>query len=392
MLTRWQARGRVAVLVAAVVLLAVQTPLLAVRHDVVVGVALLLALVHVIGAPLALWRPIPAAGLSLLASTAQALVIMPQGVIGWPWAIAPQIITQLLILLILTIVAGWWIAAGTLVAQLVIGVILALIGSAWNDFAASLGYVALFAGLALLFGSLGVISGRLVEIRGALRRERKISAEEYARRTVIEDKSRIARELHDVIAHNMSLITVQARSAPERIGDVGESAEAEFDQIADRAADALRQMRGVLDVLRTEPGQSGRDPVPGIDDLPELFESARATGQDVVVEGSPPTAETLATEVGSAAYRIIQEALSNARRHAPEAPVRVMLSVDASQFEVRVVNAVDQDLGVAEGHGVLGMRERANAVGGRVNIGASTPGEFSVDARFPVLQAPDEAQ
>src|SRR5690625_16713 len=204
MLTRWQARGRVAVLVAAVVLLAVQAPLLAVRHDVVVGVALLLALVHVIGAPLALWRPIPAAVLSLLASTAQALVIMPQGVIGWPWAIAPQIITQLLILLVLTIVAGWWIAAGTLVVQLVIGVILAMIGSAWNDFVASLGYVALFAALSLLFGSLGVISGRLVEIRGALRREREISAEEYARRTDVEDKSGIARELHDEIAHNMS--------------------------------------------------------------------------------------------------------------------------------------------------------------------------------------------
>src|SRR5699024_1336202 len=126
-------------------------------------------------------------------------------------------------------------------------------------------------------------------------------------RTVVEDKSRIARELHDVIAHNMSLITVQARSAPERIGDVGESAEAEFDQIADRAADALRQMRGVLDVLRTEPGQSGRDPVPGIDDLPELFESARATGQDVVVEGLAPMGLMVSTEAGVAVSRYHQE-------------------------------------------------------------------------------------
>src|SRR5699024_6709817 len=192
--------------------------------------------------------PIPAAVLSLLASTAQALVIMPQGVIGWPWAIAPQIITQLLILLVLTIVAGWWIAAGTLVVQLVIGVILAMIGSAWNDFVALLGYVALFATLSLLFGSLCVISGRLVEIPVALRREREISADEYARRTGVEDKSRIAREVHDVIAHNMYLITGLSLSAPERIGGVGESVEAEFDQIADRAADALRQIGGILDV------------------------------------------------------------------------------------------------------------------------------------------------
>src|SRR5699024_1083997 len=141
---------------------------------------------------------------------AQALVIMPQGVIGWPWAIAPQIITQMLILLVLTIVAGWWIAAGTIVVQLVIGVILSMMGSVLTDFVASLGHVAVFAALSLLFGSLGVISGRLVVIRGALRREREISAEEYARRTVVEDKSRLARELHDVIAHNMSLITVLA--------------------------------------------------------------------------------------------------------------------------------------------------------------------------------------
>lgn len=374
-------------LVASVALLAVQASLLAVRHDLIVGVALLLAIVHVMSAPLAMWRPIPAAALSLLGFTVQALVLMPQGVAGWPWAIPPLVITQLLVLLILTVVAGWEVAGATLLAQVVVGVILAVIGMPWNDFVAALGYVALFAGLALLLGSLGAVSGRLVEIREALRRERKISAEEYARRTVVEDKSRIARELHDVIAHNMSLITVQARSAPERIGDVGESAEAEFDQIADRAADALRQMRGVLDVLRTEPGQSGRDPVPGIDDLPELFESARATGQDVVVEGSPPTTQTLATEAGSAAYRIIQEALSNARRHAPEAPVQVTLRLDMSQFEVSVVNSVEQGLDdLAEGHGVIGMRERAHAVGGSVTVGVVTPGQYRVEASFPLLE------
>src|SRR5699024_9599618 len=108
-----------------------------------------------------------------------------------------------------------------------------------------------------------------------------------------------------------------------------------------------------------------------------------------------PAPQAFASEVGSAAYRIIQEALSNARRHAPEAPVRVTLTVDESQFDVRIANTVDPGIDeVAEGHGVLGMRERATAVGGSVSVGVATPGEYRVEARFPVLQAstPDEAQ
>lgn len=390
MLTRWQARGRMAVLVAAVVLLPVQVSLLSARHDLVVGVALVVATAHVLSAPLALWRPVLAAVLSLVAFTAQAALIMPQGVAGWPWAIPPQVITQLLVLLVLTAVLGWRFAAGALIVQLAVGVILALVGMAWNDLTASLGYVVLFAGLALLIGSLGAVGARLLETGEVLQRERRISAEEHSRRTVVEEKSRIARELHDVIAHNMSLITVQARSAPDRVGDVSDAAGAEFDEIADRAAEALRQMRGVLDVLRTESGQSGRVPVPGLTDLDELFESARATGQQIDVDGSLPAPDQVATDVGAAAYRIVQEALSNARRHATASPVQVQLSFAESGFVIRIANALDGRVEVgSEGHGVIGMRERASVVGGSVTVDAAADDEFVIVAQLPLRPAGD---
>ncbi len=387
MLTKWQARGRIALLAAAVILIAVQATLLVTLNGLVTGAALVLATGHVMSAPLALWRPVPAAGLSLIASTLQALAVMSQGPTGWPWAIAPQVITQLLVVLVLTVVAGWRIAAGTVILQLLIGIALAVAGLAWNDVGVSLGYVLLFAGLALLVGSLGALGGRLVEIRDALSHERRISAEEHARRTVVEEKSRIARELHDVIAHNMSLITVQARSAPHRVEGVGPAAQAEFGEIADRAAEALRQMRGVLDVLRTEPGQSGRVPVPTVEELGDLFESARGTGQEVIVQGAPPAADRVTPEVGAATYRIVQEALSNARRHAPERPVHVDLTVKESEFEMRITNPVDGPVeDGAEGHGVVGMRERASAAGGRLTAGADG-GDYLVVATLPLRDA-----
>lgn len=405
-LTRSQAWLRILLVLVAVALLAVQASLLSVQHGVVVGVALGLATAHVLSAPLALAQPVPAAGLSLVMVTIQALVMMPEGAPGWPWAVAPQVVTQLLVLFVLTLVSGWRLAGGTLLLQLVAGIVLAFAGVPWNGLATSLGYVALFAALALLVGSLAVVSGRLVEIGEALRRERTISAEEHVRRTMVEEKSRIARELHDVIAHNMSLITVQARSAPHRVGEVSESASAEFAEIADRAAEALRQMRGVLDVLRTEPGQSGLVPVPGVDGLPGLVESASATGQRVDLHGDLPVSDRVTAEVGAAAYRILQEALSNARRHAPDSPVRVDVLVGDEELSLRVTNQVDGQPEVdpvvgADGHGVLGMQQRASAVGGSVTVETTRierparddgeTSEYVVTVRLP-LQGSQDAQ
>ncbi|TQL66678.1 signal transduction histidine kinase [Nocardioides albertanoniae] len=389
MLKTWVGRGRLALYVAATVLGIVQAAIL--TESVAGGVAMLVGFSHAAAVPLALRRPVEAAGLSLVAVTAAALAVARHSPDGWPWMAPPPTLTQLLVLLVLTVVAGWRLAATTLGIQVAIGVALAVVGLAWNDFVGSLVEVANFASLALLLGALATVAGRLVESRSALR-------EEHERRSVVEEKARIARELHDVIAHNMSLITVQARSAPHRVDDVSPAAEAEFAEIGDLAASALRQMRGVLDVLRTEEGQSGRVPVPGVDGLGELFESARGTGQRVEVHGELPALTDVAPEVGTAAYRIVQEALSNARRHASDEPVTVDLSLGEAELEIRVANALDGAAPGADidaesaggGHGLIGMRERAAAVGGTLTAGAeSTAGtsegdQFVVEARLPV--------
>jgi signal transduction histidine kinase len=130
--------------------------------------------------------------------------------------------------------------------------------------------------------------------------------------------------------------------------------------------------------------------VPGIDGLADLFESARGTGQRVEARGDLPELADVAPEVGTAAYRIVQEALSNARRHAPSEAVGVDLTLGEKDLEIRVVNALDGAGPVAEaaggGHGLIGMRERAAAVGGSLSAGA-VDGEFVVEARLPAQTA-----
>lgn len=385
-LKTWAGRGRLAVYVAAIVLGIVQASILADAYSVAGGVALLLGGAHAGSLALALWRPVEAAGLSLVAVTLTALTMVSQGVDGWPWMVPPPTVTQVLVLIVLTLVAGWRLAAITLGIQVAAGVALAVVGLAWNDFAPTIVEVANFASLALMLGALATVARRLAESRSALR-------EEHERRSVVEEKARIARELHDVIAHNMSLITVQARSAPHRVADVSPAAEAEFAEIADLAASALRQMRGVLDVLRTEEGQSGRVPVPGIDGLAGLFESARGTGQRVEVRGELPDLTDVSPEVGTAAYRIVQEALSNARRHAPSEPVGVDLTMGEEGLGIRVANPVDGAAPASStetsggGHGLIGMRERASAVGGNITAGATDGDEFVVEALLPAQTA-----
>lgn len=386
MLKTWTGRGRLALYVAATVLGIVEAAVMTDVYHLAGGVALLLGFSHAAALPLALRRPVEAAGLSLVAVTVAAIAVVQQSPQGWPWMVPPPTVTQLGVLVVLTLVAGWRVAATTLGIQVAAGVVLAVVGLAWNDFLSSLGSITNFASLALLLGALAAVARRLAESRSALR-------EEHERRSIVEEKARIARELHDVIAHNMSLITVQARSAPHRVDDVSPAAEAEFEEIADLAASALRQMRGVLDVLRTEEGQSGRVPVPGIDGLAELFDSARGTGQRVEVRGELPELTDVAPEVGTAAYRIVQEALSNARRHAPSEPVGVDLTMGEEGLGIRVANALDGATAASDkeaaggGHGLIGMRERANTVGGSVTAGAADGNEFVVEALLPVQSA-----
>ena len=377
--------ARVMVFVAALALFCVQVPLAVDVHEISVGAALVLCVAHVAAAPLALWFARQAAVLSIAASVLMMLTVVSSGDGIWPWGVVPMI-TQVLVIGVLAFVAPGPVATFTLIGSVAAsGVIAAAanperaIGSSWSN-------VMLFAAIAIMAGALGAVLRQATDIGVDLRREREKSAEAQAQRMVVEEKSRVARELHDVIAHNMSLITVQARSAPHRLPGLAPEASEEFTQIAARAADALSQLRGVLTVLRTEPGQSGLSPAPSVRQVPELVASVREAGQDVELLWQVPDGTAVGDDVSASAYRIIQEALSNVRRHAPTTRADLSVTVEGDELVARIDNPLSEALvtPAVAGHGLVGMRERAAAVHGRITVGESEPGRFTVEARLPL--------
>jgi signal transduction histidine kinase len=199
------------------------------------------------------------------------------------------------------------------------------------------------------------------------------------------ERARIARELHDVVAHHVSAIAVQAESARFTTEGLPEEGKAHFEAIGQTARDALTEMRRLLGVLREDASaEPARDPQPSLDRLNELVETARGAGTPVALtlEG---TVTPLSPGIDLCAYRILQEALTNVRRHAPGAAVEVDVTYAPDTLRLRVR---DHGPGRAspdpDGHGLLGMRERAVMVGGTLTAGPAEGGGFVVDATLPV--------
>ncbi|MGY4103336.1 sensor histidine kinase [Nocardia sp. R16R-3T] len=226
----------------------------------------------------------------------------------------------------------------------------------------------------------------LVQSRKQLLAQEEENELERARRAILEEKARIARDLHDVVAHHMSLVVVQAQTAPYRVEGVTAAARAEFESIGATARDALNEIRGMLGVLRSDGQLPEHAPQPKAADVLGLFESARRAGVriDWTVEG---LLDPVPDSVGLALYRIVQESLSNASRHAPDAPVRVSIVIGSDALHLSVINTVGATVGrpVANGgHGLAGMRARALAVDGEVSAGPRADGGFEVVARLPI--------
>ncbi|WMX47251.1 sensor histidine kinase [Streptomyces roseicoloratus] len=253
--------------------------------------------------------------------------------------------------------------------------------------------------IVLLFVLSGIVLLLTATLRGRGEAERRlveqetISEAERARRTLLEERTRIARELHDVVAHHMSVITVQADSAPYRIPDLPEAAREEFASIASGARESLTEMRRLLAVLRSEGTEGERAPQPGLDRLQQLVEATVRAG--VPAELAMPADLTESVEVPQAvdlsAYRIVQEALSNVVRHAPGAETRVSVRGDGEGWlTVLVVNGPAAERtsplegGSGTGHGLVGMRERVRLTGGSLDTGPLPDGGFRVAARLPL--------
>ncbi len=211
------------------------------------------------------------------------------------------------------------------------------------------------------------------------------------RRRQSEERLRIARDLHDVLGHNISLINVQASMGLDLMDSQPEQARAALSAIKAASKQALEELRTMLTPLRGDDDAAPRSPAPGLDRLPELIELTRAAGLGVEVEVAG-TAPPLPAAVHVAAYRIIQESLTNVARHAGRAHVTVRVTYDDANVHVEVDddgtaaangNAVI-GTGSGTGSGITGMRERATALGGDLSAGFRRGGGFRVSARLPV--------
>ncbi|MFB7496700.1 sensor histidine kinase [Streptomyces sp. NPDC056161] len=244
--------------------------------------------------------------------------------------------------------------------------------------------------LTILSGVALLLAGALRERSEAQRRlveQETISEAERDRRTLLEERARIARELHDVVAHHMSVITVQADTAAYRLDEVPPNVQEELTSIAATARESLGEMRRLLGVLRSEETRGELAPQPGLTQIGQLVEATVRAGMPV--EFTRCDAE-VPEAVGLSAYRIVQEALANVVRHAPGAPTHVSVSRDGERLTVLVVNdpPPEPPAGPLEvggtGHGLVGMRERVRLVGGTIDVGPLPDGGFRVAARLPL--------
>jgi signal transduction histidine kinase len=332
--------------------------------------------------PLALTLPVAVLTcLSLLGRTRTPLlaaaVVAAANVVQTLWGSqSPGTLMALVIILVVAYSLG--AEAEESVAALGLGMMLAaLFTTEWLDDGTDYAFIAIELGGAWLLGRAA---------RGW--RSRATYAEQHQRDlallAVAEERSRIARELHDVVAHGLSVIAVQSDAAEAALARDPALAGPPLRAIRASARDALSDMRQLLHVLRAEdPGD--RTPARGIDDLPQLVEAARTSGLplDTEIRVDPPLPAGLALAV----YRIAQEGLTNVRKHAGAVPTCLEVVGNGGRVTVRVVNdrpTVAPVTDLSTGHGLLGARERALAAGGTLRAGPTAQGGFELLAVLPV--------
>ena len=306
---------------------------------------------------------------------------------GWPWGPG-----QIFALLGAFTLAGirqqrpelWWMWALTLIPWWL------WLAADMPDLNGPVGATLVFAAAAIAVDSIG---SRL-RAQHALAAQTERAEKERARRAVLEERTRIARELHDVVAHHMSLIAVRAETAPYRLPGLPEPAKAEFGSLSEEAREALAEMRRLLGVLRDDQ-PAALAPQPQLADLPALVDTARKAGLSVELS-VPVSLQQVPSGVGVCAYRIVQESLANASQHAPGAAVTVSVDHDVASVLLRVANGPGGHASPAgpvpnergPGYGLTGMRERVALLGGSLSAGSAPDGGFVVSAVLPLGETP----
>ncbi|NEW56998.1 sensor histidine kinase [Nocardia cyriacigeorgica] len=363
---------------AALVLFTVAWPTLHLTHDVPGAVEPFLAALAAF--PVLLVRINPALGWAISAGSALviALAIPNQPGNDLPFQVVHIIALHVLLFAVALRASVPMIAVVWGATSLLLGTTMAdgaFSESVWA-WPVSFGAIVLFA----------LLIRWLVQSRKLLTQQEEANELERARRAILEEKARIARDLHDVVAHHMSLVVVQAQTAPYRVEGVTPAARDEFESIGATAREALNEIRGMLGVLRSDGQLPEHAPQPTAADVEALFIGASRAGVaiDWNIDG---LLSAVSDTTGLALYRIAQESLSNASRHAPGAPVHVQITA-AADVEIVVTN----DPGATParpvgngGHGITGMRARALAGGGELTAGPRADGGFEVRARLPLV-------
>ncbi|MFJ6747735.1 MULTISPECIES: histidine kinase [unclassified Streptomyces] len=339
-----------------------------------------------------LFRPIGAFWLSLFAfgvSMVASSVLSDYGGGAWTGA---GFATHLVVMTLVVLRTRPRLAVEMWLVTFGLGAVLSALAGEWAT--SDLPPVAFFAGVVLVSAA-AVRAWR--EERRQVVETQTATAEERSRRTLLEERATIARELHDVVAHHMSVIAIQAEAAPYRVENTPPELATSFSTIRENAVAALTELRRILGVVRSEDPDAFVEsdpeaPQPTLANLESLLGSVRSAGLEVeaVVTGA---ARPLPQGVELSAYRIVQEALSNALRHSPGADARVEISYVLGGIGLRIVNGVPSRLAKPSpgaGHGVLGMRERVQMLGGEMTADHTEEGGFEVAAFIPVTNTAGE--
>lgn len=377
----------------AILAIAVGWPILSAVYGVPVVTAMCIALAHAIALAIAGRLPLLAIALQLGSVLASLFATVGTGSLPWPWPVTTLVFQAFLTILIALRCQWPWAVAAWAVPQL--GALLATLSIGVTPGASANLIVSASVSFGLLL--LCIFVRQLATSRGALKAERRTSAGLSAQSRELAERNRIAQELHDVVAHSMSVISVQATTAKYRLPEVGDAAEREFESIAASSRQALTEMRSLLALLRSgsEDHETQLAPQPTIADVPALIASTRQSGASVSLlmarngEAHDGERSTLPASTGLTVYRIVQEALSNAVRHSPGSNIDVRVLETDMEVTVEVLNGApdtSKPLPSAPGAGLglAGVRERASALGGSVEAGAHETGGFFLRATLPI--------
>ncbi len=323
-------------------------------------------------------RPVGAFWVSLVSTPFTA--VLGHSSDGWPWA-PPALFAHIVVMVVVAARTGprttVWMWLGTAAYAFVV------------EFFAGVGGGS-DAPAMLFFSALALLVTTMVHVRREAQREvtvqRTVTAIERDKRTLLEERTTIARELHDVVAHHMSVVAIQAEAAPYRVENPPPELEQAFVTIRENAVSALTELRRVLGVVRAEDYEAPDAPQPTLADLDRLLDNVRDAGLtvDKVITGA---VRELPQGVELSAYRIVQEALSNTLRHAPGAPARVEVGYVLGGLGLRVVNGPATGLVKASpgaGHGITGMRERVTMLNGEMTAEPTPEGGYEVTVFLPV--------